>query len=521
MPRIWFALPALCLILSTDGPAAPRAIVEPTYHGRTLTQWVVMLRTGDAKARTRAALHLGLGPFNGPAVQPLASALDDDDPGVRLTAIHALARIGPDAAAAVPALARSMREPDEKVHRASCDALACIGGPAVHVLLEALPEDPMVAEAIERITSAGENEVQALLAAFGDPGLSKHRSALARALSNLGAPAVPGLMKALQHPVPAVRAEAAEALGRIGAKARDAVPALIECVEGLDGGVCASALTAIGDIGPEAKEAVPALEAALHSGTDTGEAARALAQLGEAGIVVLGEALEHEDPTVRSQATNVLEWFGSRGCDDSPVAALPAVKRALKDKDPHVRARLLRLAMQLSDAPTALSLVTQGLKDPDPSVRVAAVSTLGDPAIDDKTATSLLLQALGDPEQAVRAEAVSTLGSIEPLPDEAVPAVIKTLEDSSEMVRYHAAQTLQGAHLGARARPAISVLVMMLNGRRADQAARLLIEFGPEARTAIPELTRLLHDPGVKLFARRQTCLRPWDPRRTPHARRC
>jgi HEAT repeat protein len=63
---------------------------------------------------------------------------------------------------------------------------------------------------------------------------------------------------------PAVQAQGAFGLSRLGAEARGAVPALIEALS-KDGLVRQHAALALGQIGPDAKAAVPALTDALHA----------------------------------------------------------------------------------------------------------------------------------------------------------------------------------------------------------------------------------------------------------------
>jgi HEAT repeat protein len=65
--------------------------------------------------RLRAVVHLGLGPFNKPAVPALVKALRDDDKIVRAAAVEALPEIGCDAedAAVRVAAARALWEVDQ------------------------------------------------------------------------------------------------------------------------------------------------------------------------------------------------------------------------------------------------------------------------------------------------------------------------------------------------------------------------------------------------------------------------
>jgi HEAT repeat protein len=74
-----------------------------------------------------------------------------------------------------------------------------------------------------------------------------HRAA-AQALKELGSPAVPALIRALQHPDNHVRWHAARVLGKIGTP--EAIPVLIQALEDVDNGVrwlAGEALIHIGD----------------------------------------------------------------------------------------------------------------------------------------------------------------------------------------------------------------------------------------------------------------------------------
>jgi HEAT repeat protein len=89
------------------------------------------------------------------------------------------------------------------------------------------------------------------------PGL--HRAA-AQALQELGNPAVPALIRALQHPDNHVRWHAARALGKIGAS--KAIPTLIEVLEDVDSGVRWLAGESLSHLGDDILE--PLMERLAH-----------------------------------------------------------------------------------------------------------------------------------------------------------------------------------------------------------------------------------------------------------------
>ena len=206
---------------------------------------VTMLVHTDKYVRRKAVWAMGkLGPLAIPALAELCAALKDVDPRTGSGAAQALGNMGIDGAEAVPALAEAMR---------------------------------------------GTNIVLCRLAA--------------KALSQIGTPAVATLIAHLQHSDPFVRGESALALGWMGAAARTAVPFLAQAVRGprvssarsapssSSDGVCSGAATppvfpvpdpdpgsaeetcrvyaaqALGRIGPPAARALSDLQDAVRTGT--------------------------------------------------------------------------------------------------------------------------------------------------------------------------------------------------------------------------------------------------------------
>ncbi|HWB08675.1 MAG TPA: HEAT repeat domain-containing protein [Pirellulales bacterium] len=89
------------------------------------------------------------------------------------------------------------------------------------------------------------------------------RETAADALARIGDAAVPALIDTLHDPDQEVRAQAAQALARMGGKAAPAVDALIQALDDPNEEVRRGAARALGQIGPEAGEAVPALIKAI------------------------------------------------------------------------------------------------------------------------------------------------------------------------------------------------------------------------------------------------------------------
>ncbi len=113
--------------------------------------------------------------------------------------------------------------------------------------------------------------------------LRKKDDRVVPALVRHGAAAVPGLVAVVKEGNAETQGIAMDALGRIGAAAKDAVPVLGEgLAESSNDALAAQAAQALGKIGPAA---VPELIRVLEKGTAgrTILAARAIAQIGPAG----------------------------------------------------------------------------------------------------------------------------------------------------------------------------------------------------------------------------------------------
>ena len=152
------------------------------------------------------------------------------------------------------------------------------------------------------------------------------------------------------------RADAAEALGKVGPAA---APRIAAVLQNGDPQVRAVAEDALGNMGPDAAAAAPALAEMLRDedGTVRNNAAQALKNIGPAaGIVAprIVELLADDDKGVRYAAALALYWT------NPPEAAAPALVEALRDKE-----RLVRLysAKALAEiAPPAAQRVS-GLSD--------------------------------------------------------------------------------------------------------------------------------------------------------------
>jgi HEAT repeat protein len=200
-----------------------------------LPDLVLALESEAPAERVRAAKTLGrLGWLAKDALPALSRVLDDDDARAREAAAYAVGQIGPDA---LPVLSAMLDHHDKYVRRNSVRAMAKLGPlarPALSDLCRTLKDaDPRTASgAAQALGSMGREAAEAvphLAEAMRGANIVLCRLA-AKALSEIGPPALATLIVHLQHSDPFVRGESALALGWMGSAARSAVPFLLKLV---------------------------------------------------------------------------------------------------------------------------------------------------------------------------------------------------------------------------------------------------------------------------------------------------
>lgn len=115
-----------CLVLVAGARAAAQ---EPSFQGRTLTEWVGDLEHGEAPYTRHAACWAiaEIGPAAAPrAVPALVKALSDEYPIVRYAAANTLKELGPAAAEAIPALEKATKDRSDDVAFMARKALQAI-----------------------------------------------------------------------------------------------------------------------------------------------------------------------------------------------------------------------------------------------------------------------------------------------------------------------------------------------------------------------------------------------------------
>jgi HEAT repeat protein len=318
-------------------------------------------------------------------------------------------------------------------------------------VLDALPGIPVLNEARkDKLARLSKASVATLADALKDED-SYVRAEAARRLAEKGPDsidALPALIAALGDKVGYVRSEAAKAIGRIGPAAKSAMPRLLEAFKDTDEGVRLAVGIAFRDLGPDAKAAMPLL---LEAGNDW-------------------------NAEVRGVAESALSKIG-------PVA-IPEYTKELRNRDPHVRARMARILGGLGpEAKSSVPELLVATKDKYWGTRRAAIVAIGklDPQADGFL--PVLLEALKDDEVgAVRNTAAVTLGSFGKQKDVVLPALAEALKDKDSWVRLGVAQAT--GRLSPGDRRIVEVLIGILKDEEPDirnGAAATLRSIDPEA----------------------------------------
>ena len=128
---------------SAQGQPQDEKQKDTAYQGKTVSQWIEVLKDKDVRVRNAAAFVLGqIGPAAKDAVPALSEALKDKEGYVRRAAVSALGRIGPAAKDAVPALMVALKHKNRRVRSYAANALGQIGpaakaaGPALKAMSE-------------------------------------------------------------------------------------------------------------------------------------------------------------------------------------------------------------------------------------------------------------------------------------------------------------------------------------------------------------------------------------------------
>ena len=296
----------------------------------------------------------------------------------------------------------------------------------------------LAADALGRMGPAAEEAVPDLvqLLTVENEDVRSHAS---NALAGIGEVAVPSLISALKQPEPAMRTAATDVLGAIGPAAKEAIPALANLLGDQEQEVSRHAALALGRIGPAA---VPELiEVARWRGryaTDMASTAFATLKADTATVRELVKLMGNikEDPAVRAFAAKALG-----NMPDKARGQMPELIRLLGDENNDVRSAA-RWALGQT-GPKGIPALREALKNSDPRVRAGAAFAIGSVGLAAEEAVPDLLRAMKDEDRTVRIDAVLAVGKTQVTSDTVVKSLIQVMEtDKDEVVRLDAMRVL-------------------------------------------------------------------------------
>jgi hypothetical protein len=237
--------------------------VPASESGERVGALITALRSGDKQTRLFAADKLGLlGPTAADAIPTLATSLGDEYEPVALNAAYALAGMG---AHAVNALVAALQDPDKERARNAAYALAALGPAATESLSELLNHSSdavrgYAAFALGEIGAPASLAGPALAQLLNDPaeGVRRNMVEALGTLTGADATTIETLARTITaDPDEQVRFTAGLSLARLGTQAADAVPALQQALHDQNRYVRANAVEALNRIGTgEAKDAL-------------------------------------------------------------------------------------------------------------------------------------------------------------------------------------------------------------------------------------------------------------------------
>jgi HEAT repeat protein/lysophospholipase L1-like esterase len=289
-----------------------------------------------------------------------------------------------------------------------------------------------------------------VMASAAIPAAAYTTQPLRTALPDLDGAAVEAIAALLAQGAPAVRREAAWALGRRGASAAPAVPALAAALRDAEPAVRVESARALGALGPAAAGAAldlfPLLDDPRQEVRWAG--ADALSAVGvepRTHLPLLERSLANTDPYVRGFAVWTLNEAGP-----AAAAAAPAVEALLHDPDPGVRPLAIRALGNMDQAdPAAVAGLANAVLHEAGEGRWRAARALARLGPAASGATDALARALSDPDEKLRMESANALGRIGAGAGAAVPALVAAQRDRSAMVRAAAAEAVEritGSH---------------------------------------------------------------------------
>jgi len=301
---------------------------------------------------------------------------------------------------------------------------------------------------------------------------------------------------------PQARIKAAERLGTMGPQAAEGVQALVDSLASEDPKLKTAVIDALDKIGPAAQPARPALLPLLNNSPVEirRAAAQALLKIGldSAASAQWVKAFQDEDDEVAAAAAQALSSAGPLPKEETAM-----LFDLLKTGKPVQRRHAATfLGAIKAEGKPAISGLADALRDTERDVRLEAAESLGKIGPRASPAALALGNALKDKEVAVKKASLSALGKIGPDAANAAPSLITALGDSE----LHDATLNTLVKIG---KGAVRDLGRALTDSRNTKARLELIDIlgqiGPDAREAVPVLTKILGSedfPSVQRAAR-------------------
>ena len=277
---------------------------------------------------------------------------DDGDLFLRLVSARGLALLFPEDEAlqtqSVESIIEGIQSEDKNIRRAAVQSLAETKAPSDEVqpkLIAAIEaaDQELISDVIRALSAMGAEAVPRVTRGLSNPKLRGYAAVI---LGNIGADAkaaVPELTTALDvDDDPEFRREVLFTLGQIGPPSAPAVKKMINILQTDDNErVVAAACYALRNIGPAASEAGPALVGVYNDGTEFQRMVAIWALLKvrpghdsveKRAIPLLTKGLSSDRAEVRAEAAQALGQIGPKS-----ASALPELKKLLNDPDPIVK----------------------------------------------------------------------------------------------------------------------------------------------------------------------------------------
>ncbi len=432
-PRVLAQLSA-----ETDAPARARQIECLSSFGSTETRFIQLTIEGligsdefVRHAAVNALMRLDSTKITVPEMKKL---LASEDPTKRERAASALERLGPGASDAMALLIQEARR-SGAARSAFARALTAIGATAVPSLLLAVES--------ESIESMGPEHW------------------IVRALADMGPENVEELAAALAGPGEGMRLAALEVLIQLGKEASAATSAVTALLKAEPARVRARAFATLLATTKLTSILLPHIQAAMRD-PDVGVrvvATAAVAELGSAGepcVPFLIDALQDSDRSVRLNGTKALGVLGAKA-----GAAVTALSGELNTNDPEYRTSVIETLGRIGPAAaeTTPALVATIESGPGEQ-RLAALRSLGQFGAKAGAAGNVVQTMMRDPSAEIRAAAFKTASRIAREDDSVISLLSVGLDDAESAVRTAAAEAL--GQFGEKAREYEQRLFAML-----------------------------------------------------------